>query len=145
LSTEHISASAAALANRPSKKLEPNFIGPFTIIEAINDNAFKLELPPSMQKIHPVFNADLLKAYQPSPATFPERTPSRPPPILVEGTEEYEVESILDYRIIRRKPEWLIKWKGYPLDEASWEPKDSLANATDILSSFESRRTTELE
>jgi len=143
LSTEHI--SAAALANRPSKKLEPNFIGPFTIIEAINDNAFKLELPPSMQMIHPVFNADLLKAYHPSPSAFPGRTPPRPPPILVEGTEEYEVESILDYRIKGRRPEWLIKWKGYPLDEASWEPKDSLANATDILSSFESKRTNELK
>jgi hypothetical protein len=93
LSTEHI--SAAAHANRPSKKLEPNFVGSFKIIEAINDNAFKLDLPSSMHQ-HPVFNADLLKPYKPSPSMFPNRTPPQPPPILVDDNEEYEVDNILD-------------------------------------------------
>jgi transposase InsO family protein len=138
LSTEHI--SAAAHANRPSKKLEPNFVGPFKIIEAINDNAFKLDLPSSMHQ-HPVFNADLLKPYKPSPSMFPDRTPPRPPPILVDDNEEYEVDDILDYKIIRGSPKWLVKWKGYPLDDATWEPKRALKNAHDILSAFESKRT----
>ena len=46
LSTDHI--SVAAHTNRPSKKLEPNFIGPFKIVEIINNNAFKLDLPSTM-------------------------------------------------------------------------------------------------
>jgi len=138
LSTEHL--SAAAHANRPSKKLEPNFVGPFRITEAVNDNAFKLDLPATMHQ-HPVFNADLLKAYHPSPPIFSGRTPARPPPLLVDDNEEYEVESILDRKIVRGSPRWLIKWKGYPLDDATWEPKKALTHAQDILSTFEAKRT----
>ena len=137
LSTEHI--SAAAHANRPSKKLEPHFVGPFKIIEAVNDNAFRLDLPSTMHQ-HPVFNADLLKLYHPSPPMFPGRTSPRPPPLLIDDNEEYEVDSILDYKLVRGSPRWLIKWKGYPLDDASWEPKNALKNAQDILSAFESTR-----
>ena len=138
LSTEHV--SAAAHANRPSKKLEPNFIGPFKITEVVNDNAFRLELPSTMHQ-HPVFNADQLKTYTPSPPIFSGRTPPRPPPLLVDGTEEYEVESILDYKIDRKTPKWLVKWKGYPLDDATWETKTALKHAKDILSAFEANRT----
>jgi len=137
LSTDHI--SVAAHANRPSRKLEPNFIGPFKIVEAVNDNAFKLDLPHTMRQ-HPVFNADLLKPYVSSPPSFPDRTPSRPPPILVDDVEEYEVESILDFKIERRSPKWLVKWKGYPIDEATWETKNAFTNAQDIFNKFEAKR-----
>lgn len=34
----------------------------------------------------------------------------------------FEVESIIDHRLIRRKHEFLVQWKGYPIKEATWEP-----------------------
>jgi len=137
LSTEHI--SVAAHANRPSKKLEPKFIGPFKIIDKVNENAFKLELPPTMRQ-HPVFNADLLRPYVESPPDFGDRTPPRPPPDLVDGEEEYEVERILDFKMFGRTPKWLVLWKGYALEDATWEPKKALLNAADALAEFESTR-----
>lgn len=137
MSTENI--SAAAHANRPSKKLEPKYIGPFKIIEKVHENAFKLELPPTMRQ-HPVFNVDLLRPYKESPPEFGDRVPPRPPPELVDGVQEYEVEKILDYKVFRKTPKWLVQWKGYPLEDATWEPKSSLGNAEDALKEFEASR-----
>ncbi|OHS99113.1 chromobox protein [Tritrichomonas foetus] len=34
---------------------------------------------------------------------------------------EYEVEAIRDYRIIKKKEQFLVKWKGYPEEENTWE------------------------
>ena len=51
---------------RTSKKLDSRYLGPFTIIEKINENAFRLELPKHF-RIHNVFNVSLLKKYHPPP------------------------------------------------------------------------------
>jgi len=49
---------------------------------------------------------------------------SRPPPELINGEEEFEVEAILNHRCYghSRMPQYLIKWKGYPHSENTWEP-----------------------
>ena len=58
-----------------------------------------------------------------------------PPPIIVNDEEEYEVEKILDKRKHYGKIQYLIKWKGYPLSEASWESENNL-NCPDLLEEF---------
>jgi hypothetical protein len=47
------------------KKLKPLRYGPFEIIEQVNENAFKLKLPPYMQ-INSVVNMEYLKLFEPS-------------------------------------------------------------------------------
>jgi hypothetical protein len=54
--------------------------------------------------------------------------------------EEFEVEDILDVRTKRGVVEYLIKWKGYSQKHCTWEPKEHLRNAPDILARFEARR-----
>ena len=55
-----------------NKKLNPKFVGPYKITEAINDVTFRLDLPDSMKarKIYNAFHASLLRPcideYQPS-------------------------------------------------------------------------------
>ena len=68
--------------------------------------------------IHDVFYIDLLF---PSNETevYGEAFP-QPPPELIEGEEEYEVEDIVADRTRRRIQQYLIKWKGYPLSKNSW-------------------------
>ena len=80
---------------RPSKKLDDKWFGPFKVLEKINDNAYRLELPPSF-KIHPVFHVSKLRVFTEN--TLPRRQTEAPPPPFVseDGTEEYEVEKILD-------------------------------------------------
>ncbi|KAG0280396.1 hypothetical protein BGZ97_009413, partial [Linnemannia gamsii] len=41
---------------------------------------------------------------QPSPPMFPGRTPPRPPLLLIDDNEEYEVDSILDYKVVCGSP-----------------------------------------
>ena len=48
--------------DRPNKKLNHKYWGPFQIEEKINEYSYKLKLPISM-KIHPIFNTDQLKSY----------------------------------------------------------------------------------
>jgi hypothetical protein len=137
LSTENI--STANKTDKPAKKLEPKFIGPYKIIEQVNDNAFRLDLPPTMRH-HPVFNADLLRPYKSSPPEFGDRTPPRPPPDIVDGEEEYEIDRILDHKKIGRTQYWKVKWKGYPAGQATWETKSAFTNAKDIFEEYEARR-----
>jgi hypothetical protein len=44
-----------------------------------------------------------------------------PPPTLVDGEEEYEVEAILDSRMRYNRLEYLAKWKGYDKSYNQWE------------------------
>jgi hypothetical protein len=138
LSADNI--SVAARKNRPSRKLEPKYIGPYKIIRKVNDNAFELALPANMKQ-HPVFNTDLLRAYTASPPEFGQRSFSRQEPEETEdGSLEWEVDKILDYKVTGRTPKWLVLWKGYPIDEASWEPRDAFKNAQETLDDFERSR-----
>ena len=65
--------------------------GPFKIIKEISPVAYQLQLPPTWT-IHNVFHASLLLPYSKTPSHGPNF--SRPPPDLIGGEEEYEVESI---------------------------------------------------
>lgn len=44
-------------------KLSPRFIGPFEILESVEDVAYKLALPPYTSGIHDVFHVSLLRWY----------------------------------------------------------------------------------
>jgi Chromo (CHRromatin Organisation MOdifier) domain len=54
-----------------------------------------------------------------------------------EGEEVYKVEQILKHRKHGQGYEYLIKWVGYPITKASWEPKSNLTGATDILQEYQ--------
>jgi hypothetical protein len=116
-------------------------MGPYVISAVISTTAYKLDLPTSL-KIHPVFHVSLLKPYNESPTDF-IRTTLPPPPVMIPETneEEYEVETILDKRLIRNKPQYLVKWSGYPLHDATWEPLNNLTHCQEKLQKFESMRT----
>jgi hypothetical protein len=68
-----------------------------------------------------------------------------PPPVLISGEEEYEVEGIINHRVRRRRSdnnrlrmttEYLVRWKGYSPTEDSWETEDDLENAKESLENY---------
>lgn len=66
----------------------PKYIGPFPVVKKVNPVAYELDLPACM-KIHNVFHVYLLNEYQTDGSVHPP-----PPPMLVDGELEYEVERI---------------------------------------------------
>ena len=57
----------------------------------------------------------------------------------------YEVENILKKRIIKGKKEYLIKWKGYPENESTWEPLSHLRYIQYMIKEFEDKLKKENE
>ncbi|KAJ9076940.1 M-phase phosphoprotein 8 [Entomophthora muscae] len=56
-----------------------------------------------------------------------------PLPLQIGRAEEYKVEYINGNRIHYQKPQYYVKWKGYLLEESTWEPLSSLANAQEAV------------
>ena len=82
--------------------------------------AYHLKLPHWMKQLHPVFNVVKLT---PAPDNLITgcKMENHPPPIVINGEVEWEVEEILDSRWHRRRFQYLIKWKGYGCKHNSWE------------------------
>ena len=53
------------------------------------------------------------------------------------SNEEYEVESILNKRVLDGKLQYIVKWKGYSKNEATWEPLFNLKDARPIIEAYE--------
>src|SRR5260221_6359894 len=56
--------------------------------------------------------------------------------VLIDGSEEYEVESIVDSKYRYRYLHYLVKFKGWPDSDNEWLPANHLANAPDIMQDF---------
>jgi RNase H-like domain found in reverse transcriptase/Reverse transcriptase (RNA-dependent DNA polymerase)/Integrase zinc binding domain/Chromo (CHRromatin Organisation MOdifier) domain/gag-polyprotein putative aspartyl protease len=135
LSSAHI--KVASQAKQPSKKLQSKYIGPYKIAEVVSPVAYRLELPSTL-RVHPVFHVSLLKSYvEPEIISDRKLSPLPPEPVTIEDHEEFEVEKILDRRTKYRRTEYLVKWKGYPECDASWEPLKNLDNAAEVIAEFE--------
>ena len=127
-----------------STKLAPKHHGPFVITKRISLVAFKLRLPAAWT-IHNIFHASLLSPYHESKEHGPNY--SRPPPDLLEGEEEYKVECIINHQFSERLRtlQYLIKWKGYPDVDNTWElatqvHAPELVNAYHRLSPLETHK-----
>ena len=118
---------------RPSDKLDHKRLGPFPIKDKVGRAAFRLQLPATM-RIHPVFHVSLLEPVQPN--DIPGRTQDPAPPVVVDDHEEFEVEEVLDSRVRYGKLQYFVHWKDWPVSSRTWEPKENLANAPDLVDKF---------
>ncbi len=73
-----------------------------------------------------MFHANLIMPYKEMELHRPNFT--HPPPDLIEGEQEFEVKKILDAQPRGQgcKMHFLVKWKGYPTSDNSWEPRENL-------------------
>jgi len=115
-------------------KLLPRRYRPFQVVAIISNAAFKIELP-SHWKIHNVFHTSLLTPYQETEAHSPNWI--EPPPDIIEGEPEWEVEQILQSRCFGRtkKKQYLVCWKGYLPSHDLWVDESDM-NAADLVTDF---------
>ena len=141
LSTEHLSCLGA----RRTPKLSHLFVGPFRVTRLLGINAVELDLPHAWT-IHPRINIARLKPFIAS-TSHPWRTPlfTRPEPLLVMGDEdveqhrEYEIDSIIGHRGHGARMRYLVKWKGYSAEHASWLGAAELPHAQATVHAYEAR------
>jgi len=102
---------------RPSRKLDWKPLGPYAVKRKVSPYAYELELPRSL-RIHPVHPVSLLDPVAEDP--LPGQVVTPPPPVEVEGDQEYQVERVEDSRMYRNQLQYLVRWTGY--DQITWEP-----------------------
>jgi len=118
---------------RPSKKLMERYMGLYAIEEVISLNVVKLKLPSSM-RIHPVVNISQIVCYK---EQVKGQKKEEEKLVEVEGVEEWEVEKILNKKKIRGVVKYLIRWKGFTAEGDTWEKRENLKNAEELIEEFE--------
>jgi len=122
---------------RPCRKLDYKTSRPFKILARVGTSAYKLDLPPTM-KIHNTFHISLLELYNDN--KLPSQRSEPPPPILIEGEPEYELEEIIDSRLHYNKLQYRAKSTGYsPEHDKTWYPADNFENTDLAKRNFHSR------
>ena len=122
-----------------SRKLQPRWRGPFTVLEFDEHTQnYTVSMDSRMyRRQQGVFHCSVIKPYHPNDdSRFPGRAHTKPAPILINEEQEWEVEWILDFRERPGRGQFLVKWKGYPSSENSWEPIEGLENAKDMVEAW---------
>ena len=83
----------------PTAKLAPKRYGPFTITKVISNVVYQLDIL-QQWKINNVFHISLITPYKETEKHGPNFP--KPPPDIIEGEEEWEVEQIINAQCYRR-------------------------------------------
>jgi len=118
----------------PTAKLTPRRYGPFEITKKLSHMVYQLRIP-QQWKIHDVFHASLLTPYK----EMEEHGPNyhEPPPDVIEGEPEWEVEQIMGARNFgwSRRLQYQVRWVGYSDAHDTWETADGV-HASQLTAEF---------
>jgi transposase InsO family protein len=110
--------------HRPSRKLANQWEGPFKVLEKVG-HSYRLELPLGSQ-VNDVFAPELLSKDPKDP--LPGQETPKPPPEVIEGQEEWEVEDILGVKLYRNTLKYQVKWLGHDPDPAWYAASDLMGS-----------------
>jgi hypothetical protein len=122
LSTEHWRREYLQKDSKRVAKFMPRFDGPFIITKAFPDKSvYTLDLP-NEPNCFPTFHTSLLRKFIPNNnELFPSRTLPRPGPVITpDGEEEWLIDQIVDQRVHGKGHQYLVRWKGWGLEEDQW-------------------------
>ncbi|GBG71240.1 hypothetical protein CBR_g8543 [Chara braunii] len=133
------------------RKFRRHFFGPCRILQAVSSHtaaspvSFRVKLSNYLRqaRVHDVYHVSLLRPYRRPSERFARRPYERPTPIMVDGHEEFAVSDIVSRRVTDDTPpriEYLVRWKGYPDEEATWEALEHLQHARMLVRAYDRAR-----
>jgi len=128
-----LSTKDLVFKERLARKLTERYIGLYAIEEIVSSNVVKLRLPSSM-RIHLVVNVSQIVRYKEQVRGQKKKEGK---PVEVERVEEWEVEKVLNKKKMRGVEKYLIWWKGFTAEGDTWERRENLKNAEELIKEFE--------
>ncbi len=96
-------------------------------MERVGPVAYRLDLAGRLAStVHPVFHVSLLREWK---GTLPQL----PPPVLVDGEPEWEVERIVGHRDTRRGIRYTVRFQGYGPEEDLGLYEEDLENCWELV------------
>jgi hypothetical protein len=125
-------------------KLSPRYIGPFDVVEKIGKVAYRLALPPQLDKVHDVFHVSMLHKYLALPThvlnwedlTIEEDVTYEEEPIEIQDRSEKKIRN-KTIKLVR------VLWKNRGARETTWEREETMKMKYPHL--FETERTSNFE
>ncbi len=117
--------------DRPSHKLDYQMAGPYEVLEKVG-HAYRVKLPKSI-RVHPVFSPDKLCKASTDPLPGQKNEP--PMPIQVNGEDEWEVDEVLNSRLVRGVLKYQVRWRGYDPDP-TWYPAWNFVGSPQLIRGF---------
>ncbi|MBW0508078.1 hypothetical protein O181_047793 [Austropuccinia psidii MF-1] len=131
----------------PKKTRDP-FLGPFTIIKMIGENAVEVKLIEEFSWKHPVFPVSLVKPYfQTEEDKFPSRKKNPTPPKIVEVEDSPGLfKKIIKAWKIRLNGKYqrqhVVIFKNHTADKEKWLAEDAIPDGNLHLSGFRASKST---
>jgi hypothetical protein len=123
-----------------TKKIFTQYIESFKIIQRIERLIYRLNVS-SDWKIHSVFFVVQLKSVSDSAKDFFNRSRSTHSSSVTNTQNEYEIERILNKRIVKRDQdffiEYLIRWLDYESEWNRWYNIKDLSNVKKLITNYE--------
>ena len=122
-------------SQRPKRKLTPKYIGPYRIMGQINSVSFLVDV--GKLKIYNGFHVSYLKpATENNENSSLTGNPHHPHPSSSTNNLSTRLNEFLDHTIRRGQVRFLVKWRGWPHDESTWEPEWNLQNAKEAVEHY---------
>ena len=103
------------------------FIGPYEVIEKVGPVAYRLALPPELEKIHNVFHVSMLRRYRSDPSHVVSSEIIELRPNLTYEKEPVEIlaREVKELRI-KKIPLVKVLWRNHKTKEATWESEEMM-------------------